>query len=205
MDWKNHDREFRVFGDHAFLSPSAHAWVNYSDEKMSDVYLNRLATSRGTALHSVAADLIKLKIRLPPDVPKALNMHVNDAITLGLHPEQRLFYSRYCYGTADAIGIVNNVLHVHDLKTGQTKVVSFMQLRIYAALFFLEYEDEGYGLSTFDDIILSIYQGEEVRTEHADSEKILPIMDKIVRFSRYLETLEAEYNDTGIDPFRSGS
>lgn len=204
MDWRNHDREFRVFGEHAFLSPSSHSWVNYSDEKMSDVYLNRLAVSRGTALHSVAADLIKLKVRLPNDVKKALNMHVNDAITLGLRPEQRLFYSKYCYGTADAIGIVDNVLYIHDLKTGKNKA-SFMQLRIYAAIFFLEYEDYGYGLSTFDDIILSIYQGEEIRTEHVCSETILPIMDKIVRFSRFLETLEEEYNDTGTDPFRSGT
>lgn len=198
MEWNDHKREWREFGEHSFLSPSSYSWLNYSDDKLAEVYINKLAASRGTALHSVAADLIKLQIRLPDD-HRTLSMHVNDAITLGLTPELRLFYSKFCYGTADAIGIDRKMLRIHDLKTGRTKA-SFTQLKVYAALFFLEYGD--FYKPGDLDTELRIYQNDEVLVEHPEIDEIVPVMDTIIRFSRHLQIMEDQYDD-GFDTFRS--
>ena len=47
-------------------------------------------------------------------------------------PEQILYYSDNCFGTADAILFRNNFLRIHDLKTG--KIPAHMeQLEIYAS------------------------------------------------------------------------
>lgn len=196
MIWNDHSRTFKS-GDHAFLSPSNYSWVNYSDDKLADVYINKLASSRGTALHAVAADLIKLKIFLP-DEEKTLNMHVNDAIRLQMTPEQKLYYSKFCFGTADAIDFRDGFLRIHDLKTGITKA-SFTQLKIYAALFFLEYD---YIVPGEIGIELRIYQNDEVHVERPETDEIVPIMNQIIRFSRYLEQMEAKYDD-GFDTFGS--
>lgn len=200
MWWNDHKETRKLFGEHAFLSPSSYSWVNYTDEKLADTYINKLAVSRGTALHTVAADLIKLKIRLP-DTEKTLNQYVNDAITLSMVPEQALFYSKFCFGTADTICVEPKVLRIHDLKTGITKA-SFMQLRIYAALFFLEYEN--FYKPGDLDIELRIYQNDEVRIEQPETDDILPIMDTIIRFSRHLEVMEEQYDD-GFDALGSRS
>jgi hypothetical protein len=48
-------------------------------------------------------------------------------------PEQILFYSENCFGTADAISFRYNKLRISDLKTGVIKG-SVHQLEVYAAL-----------------------------------------------------------------------
>lgn len=198
MIWNNHSREIPK-GSHAFLSPSSHSWCNYDDDKLIRTYINKLAVSRGTALHELAQKLILMKVRLP-EKEETLNMYVNDAITAKLEPEKQLFYSKFCYGTADAIGVKDGKLTIYDLKTGKTPV-SFVQLEIYAALFFLEY------LQFKPDktkVELRIYQSCEIRKEEPEVDVIVPIMDRIVRFSRNLELLEAEY-DEGFDSFWSST
>ena len=67
-------------------------------------------------------------------------MYVNDAIGFRMRPEQPLFYSENCFGTADAISFdeKKKYLRIHDLKTGVGKV-KLDQLLIYASLFCLEY------------------------------------------------------------------
>lgn len=190
MFWKDFSRTFKD-GEHSFLSPSIHSWINYNDDKLVTTYLNRLAASRGTALHALACNLIKMKVALP-DAEKTLNMYVNDCIRNKMRPEEKLYYSKFCFGTADAINFKDRTLKVFDLKTGKTKV-SFMQLRIYAALFFLCYPE--IKLSDVEEVELRLYQNNEIMVEKPEVDDILPIMDKISRYSRILQGLEDEYDE----------
>lgn len=124
-------------GQHAFLGASKYHWINYSDEKVANAYAKFLATVRGTELHEFAAQCIRLGQKLPRS-NKTLNMYVNDAIGYKMTPEQVLYYSDNCFGTADAIAFRNGILRIHDLKTGSVPA-HLEQLEIYAALFCLEY------------------------------------------------------------------
>lgn len=190
MIWKDFSRSFRD-GEHAFLGASNHAWYNYDDEKLVRIFINKLASSRGTALHDLACKLIKMKVRLPEN-GSTLSLYVNDAIDFGLRPEEKLFYSKFAYGTADGIDFKDRILRVSDLKTGKTKV-SFLQLMIYAALFFLCYPE--IQLKRVKSIELRIYQNNEVMTEILGIDDILPVMDKIKRYSKILEELEENYDE----------
>ena len=134
----------------------------------------------GTELHELAAKCIKLGQRLPDD-GETISMYVNDAIDFKLSPEVLLYYSDYCFGTADAIGFQSGYLRIHDLKTGEIKA-HIEQLEIYAALFCLEY---GYKPSDID-IVLRIYQSGEIFELKPEVDDILPIMDTIVRFDNIL-------------------
>ena len=62
-------------------------------------------------------------------------MYVNDAIGFKMTPEQILYYSDNCFGTADAILFRNNFLRIHDLKTGKISGTHGAAFEIYAALF----------------------------------------------------------------------
>lgn len=190
MIWKDFSKKFKD-GEHAFLGASNHAWYNYDDEKLVKVFINKLAASKGTSLHDLAYKLIKMKVRLPND-GSTLSLYVNDAIDFGLRPEEKLFYSKYSYGTADAIDFKDGILRVSDLKTGKTKV-SFLQLKIYAALFILCYPE--IPLKMIKKIELRIYQNKEILVETPEIDEILPIMDKIERYSKILEELEDNYEE----------
>ena len=199
MLWKNFSGVVKD-GDHAFLGASNYHWYNYDDEKLVTTYIKKLAVARGTALHDLACRLIKLKVRLP-DKKNSLNQYVNDALDFDLRPEEKLYYSKFAFGTTDGINYKNGVLLISDLKTGKTRT-SFMQLKIYAALFFLSYPEVS--LKLVKKIELRIYQNGEIKLETPELDDILPIMDKIKRYSRMLEELEAKY-DEGFDSYRSGS
>ena len=91
-------------------------------------------------------------------------MYVNDAIGFKLRPEQILYYSPNCFGTADAIDLRGDLLRIHDLKTGKVPA-HIEQLMIYAALFCLEY-----GIKPSDiDTELRIYQGDDILVENYDN------------------------------------
>lgn len=173
-------------GLHAFMGASKYHWVNYDDEKMIQSYHNMTAAQRGTELHDFAARCIKLKQRLPKS-KKTLNAYVNDAIGFRMVPEQILYYSENCFGTADAISFKDNKLRIHDLKTG-TGPVSKLQLEIYAALFCLEYAYKP-GLIEME---LRIYQNDEVLIHSPEADEILPIMDKIVHFDQLINKCKQE-------------
>ena len=79
----------------------------------------------------------------------------------------------------------NNLLRIHDLKNGKTPA-SIQQLRIYAALFCLEY---GYNPRDID-MELRIYQSDEVLIEIPNPEDILYIMDKIVLFDKRINEIK---------------
>lgn len=190
MQWNNHSRDVPE-GAHAFLSPSNYHWTNYSDDKLSSVYKKHLAAQRGTLIHAFARQCILLKQKLPRS-NKTLNMYVNDAIGFGMTPEQTLYFSQNCFGTADAISFKKNILRIHDLKTGESKV-SLRQLEVYTALFCLEYNVKP---GEMDDIELRIYQNDDVLIGHPQADDILPIMDTIIRFDKLIE--ECKEDDYGF-------
>jgi hypothetical protein len=173
-------------GQHAFLSASKYHWINYDEEKLDRVFATAMAAQLGTELHAFAHDAIRLGIKLPR-APKTLNLYVNDAIGFRMTPEQVLYYSDNCFGTADAISFRKNVLRVHDLKTGVTPT-SEHQLEVYSALFCLEYK-----FNPFDiEMNLRIYQNDEVREYEADPDVIMHIMEKIKQFDKRITELRME-------------
>ena len=58
----NFNQHYRLKGEHAFLGASNYHWLNYSEEKLRQTYSSNIAKQRGTALHKLAEDLIKLKV-----------------------------------------------------------------------------------------------------------------------------------------------
>lgn len=173
-------------GKHSFLSPSNYHWVNYSEEKLINVYSNFLATQRGTRLHAFAKESIELGIKLPKS-KHTLNMYVNDAIGYGMVPEQVLYFSRNCFGTADAILFRKGFLRIHDLKTGVSPV-SMTQLEVYAALFCLEYVVRPSDIR----IELRIYQNDEIQVLEPDPNDIYEIMNTITVFDANIEDFNAD-------------
>ena len=173
-------------GLHAFLGGSNYHWINYDEEKLYTSYTNHLAAQQGTILHEFAKECILLGQRLE-DVPKTLNMYVNDAIGYKLKPEQILYFSDNCFGTADCIGFKNSMLRIHDLKTGKIPA-SLHQLEIYAALFCLEYKVKPSDI----DIELRIYQNDDILVGVPDAPVILPIMDKIITFDKKINLIKQQ-------------
>ena len=173
-------------GLHAFLSASKYHWVNYDYEKLEEVFSRSEAAQRGTELHELANNLIRLSIKLPK-TKQTLNMYVNDAIGFNMQTEQVLFYSLNCFGTADAISFKKNILRIHDFKSGVTPA-SIRQLEIYAALFCLEYNHNPNNI----DMILRVYQNDEVIEHEPVKEDIMYIMRKIVDFDLYIEKIKTE-------------
>lgn len=178
MIFNNHSA---LEGQHAFLSASKYHWINYDEEKLIDVYSKYLATQRGIVLHDFACQCIKLGQKLPRS-RKTLNLYVNDAINYKMTPEQVLYFSENCFGTADAISYGNNFLRIHDLKTGGTPA-HIEQLRIYAALFCLEYHVNPSDTS----MELRIYQNNDIFYETPSGDEIRDIMNKIIQFDRTID------------------
>lgn len=183
----NFNKHLEYEQKHAFLSPSGYHWINYDDEKLIGTYKRKMAALKGTELHEFAAQAIKLKQKFAK-THQTLNLYVNDAIGFGLSPEVLLYYSPFCFGTADAIGLKKNVLRVHDLKTGENDG-HMEQLYVYVALFCLEYH---YKPNDFDDIVTRIYQFDDYVEDHPTAQIIVPIMDKIVHHSKILMQICAE-------------
>ena len=172
-----------LLGVHALLSPSKYHWIRYDDDKIAQYFLNQLAVERGTRLHAYAEESIKLGQKLPRS-KKTLNMYVNDSIGYKMHPEQVLYYSDYCFGTADSISFDKNLLRIHDLKTGVTPA-HVEQLEVYAALFCLEYKMKPKNIDTE----LRIYQNDDVIIHEPDPNDISDIMERIVSGNKIITNL----------------
>ncbi|MEG1523845.1 MAG: hypothetical protein RR475_02335 [Clostridia bacterium] len=182
----NFNEHFNLEGRHAFLGASKYHWVNYDESKVVDAYAKFLAAQKGTELHDFAATCIRLGQKLPKS-QKTLNMYVNDAIGFKMTPEQPLYYSENCFGTADAIGFRNGFLRVHDYKSGVVPA-KMEQLHIYVALFCLEYKIKPSGI----DIETRLYQSDEIVIDEPTAEIIVPIMDKIVTFDKVIARIRSE-------------
>lgn len=182
----NFNKHSNLEGQHAFLSPSNYHWINYDEQKLSDVYLKHLATLKGTELHDFACKAIRLGIKMPKS-QKTLSLYINDAIGFKMTPEQPLYYSDNCFGTADSISFRQNFLRIHDLKSGETPA-SMHQLEVYAALFCLEYH-----ISPADiQMELRLYQTDKVLTHNPDPNYIRSLMDKIILFDKRIEKIKSE-------------
>lgn len=168
---------------HAILGASNYHWLNYDEDRIRDAYGRMKMKERGTRMHALAAEHIDLRIKMP-DNDISFNRYVNDGIAFRMNAEVILYYSEFCFGTADSISFRKNKLRIHDLKTGAIPA-SMRQLEIYAALFCLEY---GYRPGEIE-IELRLYQNDEIEKEIAGPEIILPIMDKMQTNTKILQSL----------------
>jgi hypothetical protein len=182
----NFNKHLNLEGQHAFLGASKYHWVNYDEAKVIEAYSKFMAAQKGTELHEFAAQCIRLGQKLPKS-KKTLNMYVNDAIGFKMTPEQPLFYSENCFGTADAISFRNKMLRIHDFKSGVVPA-RMEQLEIYAALFCLEYKVNPADI----DIELRIYQSDQILYHNPTAEDIATIMDKIITFDKLINKIKSE-------------
>lgn len=208
------EKHLNLRGKHAFLAPSQPHWLRYSEEQLYQKYASTYAQAMGTSLHELAETLISNNLKLkkgdkltvlshllndgiPRDVIDMDRLYsnfmnyVNDAIGFKLAPEQILYYSDYCFGTADAISFRKvdgkDFLRIHDYKSGVLPA-KMEQLLVYAALFCLEYKVKPGEI----ECELRIYQNDEVIFHNPTAEEILPVMDAIIRHSRALERMNEE-------------
>ena len=181
MIWNNH---WNLKNEHAFLGASKFHWINYSPEKLEDAYVKFRSVKRGTELHEYARQAIKLGIKQRGN-RQTLSTYINDAIGYRMTPEQVLYYSDNCFGTADAISFRDGILRIHDLKTG-TIPAHMEQLMIYAALFCLEYRVKPGTIK----IELRIYQNDDVQIFQPEADDILPLMSKIEAYDKIIEKMK---------------
>lgn len=197
-------------GKHAILAPSQPHWLNYSEDDLYKKFVSTYAQSMGTLLHDLAETLIRNSIKLKKtdktvvlvhllknDIPRsAIDIdriynnfmnYVNDAIGFKLTPEQPLVYSEYCFGTADAISFRNNLLRIHDYKSG-TMPAKMEQLMVYAALFCLEYKFKPGEI----EMELRIYQNDEIIFHNPTADDIAPIMDTIIHSDKMIREMNGE-------------
>jgi len=179
------NKHLHLRGEHAFLSPSSYHWINYSPDRLVERWQNAQAGAYGILQHDIACREIRAG-RLS-NLAGTIGMYINDAINHRMVPEQILFYSENCFGTADAISFRYNLLKIFDLKTGAFPG-SVHQLEIYASLFCLEYNQNPFDI----DIELRLYHDNEVLVWDADPEDIAFIMEKIKEFDVIINQLRRE-------------
>jgi hypothetical protein len=168
--------------------------VNYTPERLREVFNNDLKKAHGTRLHAFAQEAIELNQKQPKS-GRTLNNYINDAIGFRMSAEKVLYYSDDIFGTPDAIGFKEThpdhpkgILRIFDLKTGDNPA-KMTQLEVYAALFCLEYEKDPAEIS----IDLRIYQTDKVETLAPEPSNIQFIMDKIEDFADLIEQFREEY------------
>lgn len=209
MIWNDHHN---LEGLHAFLGASQFHWIRWDDETLAKRFISHYATEIGTAIHEFASDCIKKKLKLSINdvqminyillmkgIPKSsydpvailsnLVPFVNESINYHMSSEILLYYSPYCFGTADAIAYddVEKILRIHDYKSG--KVDAHMeQLMLYAALFCLEYHKDPKKMKRIE---LRIFQNSEVveLILTPDTQEIDKLMKLIQEMSRKTQIL----------------
>lgn len=175
---------WQVEGKHAFLGASKYHWIRYDLDKMRRIWENKFKSEEGTRKHNLAAFCIRERVRLQEN-GTTLSLYVNDAIGFRMTPEQVLFYNEDCFGTPDAISFRQNVLRIHDLKTG-VHPGSFDQILIYCALFCLEYKVNPYDI----EMIMRIYQDNDFIEVLADPAEVKRIMDVTKEFTKEIEKMK---------------
>lgn len=187
----NFVKHLNLEGQHAPFSPSQPYWLRYDEDKVLEVYLNRKAAELGSRLHAWAKETIDLRIKQPRS-KKTIYAYVNDAIGFQMDTEVVLFYSGRFFGTADAISFRDEVLRIHDLKTGKTPA-HMEQLYIYAALFCLEYRIDPNSIN----MELRLYQNDDVQVIAigkdveiiSDDQPTVDTIRGIMEHIRYLDKL----------------
>lgn len=208
MIWNDHSK---LVGQHAILSPSNYHWLNYNEEDLVNRVTSSYSSTIGTILHAFACDFIQYRTRMVKSDKRIMRMellkhnvpykiineldldgifenircYVNDAIGYKMDPERVLYFSDNCFGTADAIVCSNNMLRIHDLKTGQTPA-HMEQLLIYAAIFCHEYKVKPDKI----DIELRIYQSNDIIGYIPEADEIKLIMETIVMMDKVVDKLK---------------
>lgn len=186
----NFNKHYELKDKHALLSPSKVYWLNYSRDQLQSAIINEQAKIRGTKLHALAKELIEEGLKLRGST-QTLAAYVNDAIGYGMTPEQPLYFSENCFGTADTIFYKPGILRIHDLKTGATPA-KMEQLEIYAALFMLEYE-KLFGVNPYNTKVnLRIYQSDDVDDVEPDPDRIAEVMDLIKEKNQWANDIQGE-------------
>lgn len=180
------NKNTRIIGQHAFLSPSNYHWLDYDEEKLRRVFFQKQQAKRGDELHAYAQRAIDLRIKQAENAT-TLSMYINDAIGFRMTAEVPLYYSDECFGTADAVGFRDDTLRISDLKTGITPA-DMKQLKIYAGIFCFEYAYNPNDIT----IILRIYQNDAVDELIADPADILLVMSRIKAQSQLIAFLREE-------------
>ena len=208
------NKHLNLEGKHALLGGSKYHWINDTSKedklkRIRSFYISDF----GTALHEVAQKRIKYGFKLTKSDKKSviidileagipeivlrsidfemvfenLQAYVNDAIGFKMTPEQILYYSDYCFGTADAISFRDGYLRIHDLKNGLMPA-HIEQLEVYAALFCLEYKIKPIDIQ----MELRIYQNNEVLIHNPEVDEIVPIIDQIIAYNKFITKIQKE-------------
>lgn len=167
---------------HSFLSASKPSWLNYDPERTLEAYANARAAQRGTELHALAHEAIRLGVKFP-NTTKTIDCYVNDCIGYRMQNEIPLcVHPVLAFATPDAIdfgphpdenSLYKHLLRIFDLKTG-VKPADMRQLKIYAAYFCMEY-----GVRPMEtDYDLRIYQNDEIDAWDTDPEEIAYIISR---------------------------
>lgn len=184
MNWNDHSKDFPE-GSHAPFGASNPFWINYDEERALLYYKNILAKTKGTKLHDLAKRCIEEKIQLKGR--NTLARYTNDAIGFRMRPEQALVYSSRFAGTADSIIFNNDLLRIHDLKTGQIPG-KIEQLMIYDALFCLEYGVDPREINHE----LRIYQNNDVNVVNPETDDIIFIMEKAKALDKVIKDYQED-------------
>lgn len=181
MIWNQH----YVKTEHAFLGASKFHWIRYNDDQLRNSWRSFRAIQEGTELHEYAKMAIEHGI-FQREGNDTLSMYINDAIGFGMKPEQLLYFSDNCFGTADAISFDESAkeLRIHDLKTGKVKA-HMEQLIIYAALFCLEYNVKPAEIV----IELRIYQNNEIERYLPKPDEIAHVMSRIISADKIINQM----------------
>lgn len=122
------------------------------------------------------------------DLPKAVfdtvKFYINDAIGFDMEPEMKLDFSPDIAGTSDAVIFRNQVLRIHDLKTGDGQPTK-EQLEQYAALYCLENDKNPSAIR----IVLRFYHLDGIIEWEPEANDIWMIMNRMIE----VEKLAAPY------------
>lgn len=191
------NRHSELEGSHSFLSASKSSWINYDEERMLEAYANARAAKRGTDLHALAHEAIRLGVKFS-NTTKTIDSYVNDCIGYGMQNEVTLVaHPILAFATADAINFGPHpkpeesgfelLLRIFDLKTG-VKPASIRQLLVYAAYFCIEYNIRPMEI----DYDLRIYQNDEIELWETDPEEIAYVISRAKESIKFLSE-NAEY------------
>ena len=123
--------------------------------------------------------LLKALSYVPQETFSTVKTYVNDAISFRMDPEVVLLYSDRFFGTADAIAFSDDIVRIHDLKTGTTPA-HIEQLMAYDAYCCFEYNIDPMRAGHE----LRIYQNDDILIANPEGTDIKAIMDTIKIFDK---------------------
>lgn len=151
------------------------------------IYMKYTLANQSRELTDYGRILLEHLNYIPNEVFETVKYYINDGIGYKMVVEQPLVYSSNVFGTADSIIFKDNLLRIHDLKTGDHEA-KMEQLDTYAALFCLEYDIKPSDI----EYELRIYQTGDMIIHKPTVEDILPIIDSILTIEKIAYSIEKE-------------